>query len=58
MRFLLKLILGLPRLSFLSSFRAKEGVADKTAVKEAIQIVLTVMQAEHADLEQTAVAMC
>jgi len=36
----------------------KQAVADETAVKEAAQIVLTTTQAEHADLEQTAMAVC
>jgi len=33
-------------------------VANETAAKEAAQIVLTVTQAEHADLEQTTMAVC
>ena len=33
-------------------------MVDETAAKEAAQIVLTATQAEHADLEQTAVAVC
>jgi hypothetical protein len=33
-------------------------VEDETVVKEAIQIVLTATQAEHVDLEQTAMAVC
>ena len=33
-------------------------MADETAVKEAVQVAFTVAQVEHADLEQTAVAMC
>ena len=45
----------------LSSFFCSElrkAVADETAAKEAVQIVLTVTQAEHTDLEQTAMAVC
>ena len=45
----------------LSSFfcsELKKAVADETAVKVAVHIVLTATQAEHADLEQTAVAVC
>ena len=33
-------------------------MADETAAKEAVQIVLTATQGEHADLEQIAVAVC
>ena len=33
-------------------------MVDETAAKEAAQIVLTATQAEQADLEQTAVAVC
>ena len=33
-------------------------MADETAAKEAVQIVLTVTQAEHTDLEQTTVVVC
>ena len=33
-------------------------MADETAVNEAIHIALTAAQAEYADLEQTAVAVC
>ena len=36
----------------------RKAVADETAAKEAVQIVLTVTQAEHTDLEQTAVVVC
>ncbi|XP_039827616.1 uncharacterized protein LOC120689397 [Panicum virgatum] len=36
----------------------RKVVADETAAKEAVQIVLTVTQGEHTDLEQTAVAVC
>ena len=33
-------------------------MADETAAKEAVQVVLTETQAKYADLEQTAVAVC
>ena len=33
-------------------------MADETAVNEAIHIALTAAQAEYADLEQTAMAVC
>ena len=33
-------------------------MADETAAKEAIQVVLTETQAKYPDLEQTAVAVC
>ena len=33
-------------------------MADETMVKEAAYIMLTATQAEHADLERTAVAVC
>ena len=33
-------------------------MVDETAAKEAVRTVLTATQAEHADLEQTAVAVC
>jgi len=36
----------------------RKAVADETAAKEAAQVVLIAMQAEHADLEQTAMAVC
>ena len=36
----------------------RKAVADETVVMESTQIVLTATQAEHADLEQTAMAVC
>ena len=33
-------------------------MADETSAKEAIQVAFTTVQIEHADLEQTAMAMC
>ena len=45
----------------LSSFfcsELKKAVADETAAKEAVEVMLTTAQAEYVDLEQTAVAVC
>ena len=36
----------------------RKAVADETVAKEAIQVMLIATQAEHADLEQTAMAVC
>ena len=33
-------------------------MADKTSANEAAQVAFTVVQVEHADLEQTAMAVC
>ena len=33
-------------------------MADETSAKEAAQVVFTAAQVEHADLEQTVVAVC
>ena len=55
---LFNLILVCRNLSPLPRSELKKAVVDKTAAKEAAQIVLTTTQAEHADLEQTAMAVC
>jgi hypothetical protein len=36
----------------------RKAVEDETSAKEAVQVAFTAVQVEHADLEQTAVAMC
>ena len=33
-------------------------MTDETSAKEAVQVAFTAAQVEHADLEQTAVAVC
>ena len=33
-------------------------MADEISAKEAVQVAFTAVQVEHADLQQTAVAMC
>ena len=52
------MILVCRNLSPLPRSELKKAVVDETAAKEAAQIVLMATHAEHADLEQTAVAMC
>jgi hypothetical protein len=48
----------LPHLSSFPRSELKKAVVDETAVKEAVYIALTAAQAEYADLEQTAMAVC
>ena len=52
------LILVCRNLSLFPRSELRKAVAEETAAKEAAQIMLTAMQVEHAELEQTAMAVC